>query len=84
VLAAACGSHDAHHAGAACLLVVATVIIGRGCGLLKVLLAPLPTALGSLPGIMESDVGRCLPTVALGHVELGRLAAGGVLGDHAA
>jgi hypothetical protein len=55
-LAVACGSRDMHHTGAACLLVVATVIVGSGCGLLKMQLAPLPTTLGTLPGVLEGDV----------------------------
>jgi hypothetical protein len=56
-LAAACGSHDVHHARATRLLVVATIVIGRGCALLMMLLAPLPTALGTLPSALEGDVG---------------------------
>jgi hypothetical protein len=50
------GSHDSHHTGATCLLVVATIIIGRGCSLLKALLVPHPTILGPLPDILESDI----------------------------
>jgi hypothetical protein len=78
-LAAACGSHDVHHAGAACLPAVATVAVGCGCSLLKTLLAPLPTALGTLLDVLDGDIGRCLPTNAPARAKLGRLVAGGVL-----
>jgi hypothetical protein len=56
-LAIAYGSHDTHHAEAACLLVVATIVVGRGYGLLKALLAHLLAALGNLHGVLESDIG---------------------------
>jgi hypothetical protein len=56
-LAAASGSCDVHHTGDVRLLVVATITNDHGCGLLKTLLAPLPTALGTLPGILDGDVG---------------------------
>jgi hypothetical protein len=82
-LAATCISHNGHHAGAAYLLVVATVAIDHGCGLLVMLLAPFPATLGALPDVLDGDVGRCLPAIAWGHVKLGRLAAGGVLGSNA-
>jgi hypothetical protein len=49
VFAAACDSHGVHHARAACLLAVATVIVGRGYSLLKALLARLPAALAPSP-----------------------------------
>jgi hypothetical protein len=55
-LAAACGHHGVHHTRAACLFVGATIIIGRGCGLLVVVLAPLLVALGALLGILDGDV----------------------------
>jgi hypothetical protein len=66
MLAATCGSHGMHHTGAARLLVVATVVIGRSCDLLKTLLAPLPTTLGTLLDVLDGDVRRRLPDVALG------------------
>jgi hypothetical protein len=56
-LANTCSGHSAHHAGAACLLVVAAVIAGRECGLLTSLLAPLLAALGTLLGILDDDIG---------------------------
>jgi hypothetical protein len=55
-LAASYDSHGARHDGAACLLVNATIIIGRGCGLLAVLLAPLLAAPGALLDILDNDV----------------------------
>jgi hypothetical protein len=53
-LAAAYDSCDTHHNGVACLFVYATAVIGRGCGLLVVLLAPLLAALLDIP---DDDVG---------------------------
>jgi hypothetical protein len=55
-LAAAYGSHNAHHTGATHWLAIATIAIGYGCGLLKTLLAPLPAALGSLPTVLDGDI----------------------------
>jgi hypothetical protein len=46
-----------HHAGAACLHAVDTVTVGCGCSLLKTLLAPLPTALGTLLDVLDGDIG---------------------------
>jgi hypothetical protein len=46
------------------LLAIANVVTDRGCGLLKTLLAPLPTALGALPGVLDSDVRQSFPTIA--------------------
>jgi hypothetical protein len=40
-LTAAYDSCDTHHNGIACLFVDAAVVVGRGCSLLVVLLAPL-------------------------------------------
>jgi hypothetical protein len=84
VLAASRGSHSAHHTGAAHFLAIATIVVDRDCSLLKTLLAPLPTALGTLPDILEVNVKRRLPAVAWGRAELGRLIAGGILGDDTA
>jgi hypothetical protein len=83
MLATAYGSRDAHNTRAVCLLAIATVAIDCGCGLLKMLLAPLPTTLGTLPGILDGDVRRHLPAVAQGRTKLGHLVAGGVLGSDA-
>jgi hypothetical protein len=55
-LAAACGNHDAHHAGATHFLIVATVVIGRGCDRLKMLLAPLLATHDALLGILDGNV----------------------------
>jgi hypothetical protein len=54
---ATCGSHDMRHNGADRLLAIATIAIGHGFNPLKTLLAPLPTALGALPGVLDGDVG---------------------------
>jgi hypothetical protein len=83
-LAAACDSHDAHHTGAACLLAIAIIVVGRGCGLMQTLLAPLPTALGALHDILGGNVGQHLLVIARGRVKLGCLIAGGVLGGDTA
>jgi hypothetical protein len=79
-----CGSRDVHHTRAARLLVVATIVVDRGCGLLKMMLAPFPTALGTFPSVLDGDVRWCLPAVAWGPAKLGRLAAGGILGGDVA
>jgi hypothetical protein len=78
-LAAACGSCDAHHARATYLLAIATSIIGHDYSLLNALLANLTAALGTLPDILESGVGRCLPDVAWGREKFGSLTTGGIL-----
>jgi hypothetical protein len=64
--------------------VITIVTIGRGCGLLNMLLAPLPATLGALPNILDGNVRRCIPAVALGWVKLGRLVTSSVLGGDAA
>jgi hypothetical protein len=79
-LAAAYDSHGANQNGAACLLVDAAVIVGRGCSLLAALFAPL---LAVLLVILDDDIGRCYPTAAWGWVKLGRLVANGVMGSDA-
>jgi hypothetical protein len=67
-LAAACGSHDAPHIEAACFLIIAAIIVGRGCSPLRMLLAPLLATLGTLTGIVDGDVGRRLLVAAWGHL----------------
>jgi hypothetical protein len=57
VLAAAYGSHDAHHTGAARLPTIATIIINRSCGLSMTLLVSFHATRGTLPGILNGDVG---------------------------
>jgi hypothetical protein len=47
---------------------------------LLLLLAPLLTAVGMLPGIMDDDIGQCFPTASRVQVKLGRLIVDGVLG----
>jgi hypothetical protein len=56
-LVAACGSHDTHHAGAGHLLAVATIAVGCGFSLLKMLLAPLPAVLSALSGVLDGNIG---------------------------
>jgi hypothetical protein len=56
MLAAARSSRNVHHVEAVRSLVVATVVVSRGCDLLKSLLVPLPTNLGALPGILGGDI----------------------------
>jgi hypothetical protein len=63
------------------MLAVATVIVGRGCGLLKTLLAPLPA---TLLGVLDGDFKRCLPAVARCWAKLVCLVASGVLGGDTA
>jgi hypothetical protein len=75
---------NVHHAEAASFLAVAIIIVGRGCNLLKTLLVPLPATLGALLSVLDGDVGSCLPTVAQGHANLGRLFAGAILGSDTA
>jgi hypothetical protein len=84
LLAAVCDSHDAHHDGAACLLVDTTVIVSRVCGLFVTLLTPLLATLGALLGILDDNVGRRFPAATWGWVKLGRLVADGILGGDAA
>jgi hypothetical protein len=83
------GSRDAPHVGAAHLLVVTVVIVGRSP--LRTLLAPPLAAVDALPRTLDGDVRRYLPAVAWGHLptswkktESGCLTTGGILGGDAA
>jgi hypothetical protein len=80
MLAAVNGSHDAYHAGAACLLSAATIIVGHSCDLLKTLVVPLPAALGTQPGVLDGNVKQCLSAIARGWAKLVHLIVGGILG----
>jgi hypothetical protein len=60
--------------------VVVDVNVGRGCDLLKTLLAPLPAALDVHSGILDGGIRRRFPAIAWGWVMLGRLVTGGMLG----
>jgi hypothetical protein len=75
-LVVACSGRGAPHAGAAHLTVV---VIGRGRGPLKVLLASLFASIGALLGAVGSDVGRCLPIIARGCLPA---SLGGAKHDH--
>jgi hypothetical protein len=57
MLAAAGSNHGTRHVGAICSLAIATITVGRGCSLLKSLLASLPASLGTLPGVLGGDFG---------------------------
>jgi hypothetical protein len=65
-LAAASGGWDPSHTGAAHLPVVVVVVVGRGHGPLKVLLARLVATFDALLGAVSGDVGRCLPVTTRG------------------
>jgi hypothetical protein len=62
------------------LLVVATVVTHRKCGLLMTLLAPLLATNAALPSILDDDIERRFLAAAWGRVKLGRLIADDVLG----
>jgi hypothetical protein len=67
-LAATCRSRNAPDTEAAYFLIVASVIVGRSCSPLRMLLAPFLATVGNLIGIVDGDVGRCLLVVASGHL----------------
>jgi hypothetical protein len=83
MLAATYDDRGACHVGATRLIVDAIVLVGRGCGLLMALLAPLLASLGALLDILYDDARRNFPIAASGRVKLGRLSADGVLDDDA-
>jgi hypothetical protein len=56
-LVAMCGSHDKPLAGAACLLAVAVIVVGRGHGPLRMSLAPLLAALSNILGAVDGNAG---------------------------
>jgi hypothetical protein len=82
-----CGGQAAPHARAARLPVIAIIMVSRGCGPLKVLLAPLFVALDALLAVVGGDIRRRsliaaryhLPS-SLGWKRHDRLIASGVLG----
>jgi hypothetical protein len=83
VLVIVCSDRGEPHIRAAYLTIV---VVGNGRGPLKVLLAPLFTAIDALLGVLGGDVRRCVPDGARGHLpaSLGRakhdrLVASGVL-----
>jgi hypothetical protein len=63
-LVATYDSRGVHHDRAVCLLVDVVIVVGRGCGLLVALLAPLFAAFGALLGILDDDDRQCFPTTA--------------------
>jgi hypothetical protein len=56
------------HAGVAYFLIVAIIVVGHDCNALRMLLAPLLAALGTLLGILDGDVRHCLLVAAWGHL----------------
>jgi hypothetical protein len=56
-LATTYDDHDAHHAGATHLLVVASVLTDHGHGLLTTLLVLLLSAHGAILSILDDDAG---------------------------
>jgi hypothetical protein len=84
-------AQDMPHTRAASLPIIAIIMVSRGHGPLKALLAPLFAALDALPASVDGDIGQCSLTATQGHLpaSLGmakhdRLIAGGVLGGDAA
>jgi hypothetical protein len=84
-------SRHASRAGAARLPVVAVIMVGRGCGLLRALLAPLFAVLDALLSMVDDDVGWCLLVATRGHlpaslgwVKHDHFVVGGVRGGDAA
>jgi hypothetical protein len=75
VLAVARNLRGVFRAGAACLLVDVTIVIG--CGLLMALLAPLLAGINTLLGALDGDAGRRFPAATRGQLMLG---AGGMRG----
>jgi hypothetical protein len=64
VLAVACSLRGVFRAGAACLLVDVTIVIG--CCLLMALLAPLLAGINTLLGALDGDAGRRFPAATRG------------------
>jgi hypothetical protein len=77
-LAVANGPRGMFRAGAACLLIDATIVIG--CHLLMVLFAPLLGGLNAFLGTLDGDIRWCFPATAWGRLKLGHPSAGGVRG----
>jgi hypothetical protein len=76
VLAVAYDCCGMFHAGVACLLIDATIVIG--CGLLMALFVPLLAGLNALLGALDGDARRCFPVAAPGRLNLSHLSAGGM------
>jgi hypothetical protein len=52
------GGRDAPHARALCLFVIVVIVVGRGHGPLRALLAPIFAALVFLLRVVDDDIGR--------------------------
>jgi hypothetical protein len=91
MLVAVRDGRDASHARATRLPVIAIIMVSRGRGLLRVLLAPLFAALDALLSVVDGDIGRRLLATTRGHLpaSLGwtkhvHLIVGGMRGGDAA
>jgi hypothetical protein len=67
-LVAMCGSRDVPHVEAACLPVVVVIVVGHGCGPLRMLLVPLLATLSVILGTMDGIIGRHLLAAAWGRL----------------
>jgi hypothetical protein len=52
-----CGSYNAPRVGAARLPTIVVVVVGRGRGLVRMLLMPLLAALSAILGAMDGNIG---------------------------
>jgi hypothetical protein len=89
-LVAVCGGRDVPHARATCLPIIAVIVVSRGHGPSKALLAPLFATLDALRAAVDGDVRRRSLIAARvrlssspGWVKHDRLIASGVLGGAA-
>jgi hypothetical protein len=63
-----CSSCDVPHARATFLPVAAIIMVGRGHGSLRMLLAPILAALGAISGDVDGNIGWHLLVAAWGHL----------------
>jgi hypothetical protein len=85
-LATVHGSHDAPHARADCLSIVAIIIVSHSHASLRTLLVPLLAALGALLGAVDGNIRWCLLSATWGllpaaweRAKFGHLIASGIL-----
>jgi hypothetical protein len=67
-LVAVCGSRDVPRTGAACLPVATIIVVDRGCGPLRMLLAPLLATLGAIFGVVDGNVEQHLLATTWGRL----------------
>jgi hypothetical protein len=77
-IAVARGLRGVFHAGTACLLVDAAIVVG--CGLLTALFAPLLSGLNALLDALDGDAVHRFLAVAQGQLKLGCFSASGARG----